>query len=81
MRLPALLKDGHVHLHDPKYCGKVFLVEVLGVLELDEGGLAGNRGGDLVVGEAEGEGWGLLDTRDGVQAVNSGYEGLAMALG
>ena len=44
----------YVHLHDPEDYGKVFLVGVLGVLELDKGGLGGNKGGHLVVGEAGG---------------------------
>ena len=33
---------------------------VLGVLQLNKRGLAGNKGGHLIVGVASGEGWNLL---------------------
>ena len=41
----------HVHPHGPKDDGEALIAGVLGVLELEEGGLVDDLGGNLVVGE------------------------------
>ena len=68
----------NVHLMAPKNTGVVLLCGIiLYVLDLGEGGLVGNLGGHLAVGEAsDGEDGHLLVVRDRVQGVNEGDAGL-----
>ena len=61
----------HVHSHGTKDNGKVLLVGVEGVLELDEGGLSGDLGSHFVVWEAGGgEDGDFLTTGDRVHDVD-----------
>mmetsp|Transcript_9925 Transcript_9925/g.23506 ORF Transcript_9925/g.23506 Transcript_9925/m.23506 type:complete len:392 (-) Transcript_9925:217-1392(-) len=72
----------HVDTHGTEDDGEVLLVSIDGVLLLDEGGLAGNLGGDLVVGKTGGgEDRDLLSTSDGVHDVDGGDTGLDHGLG
>ena len=72
----------HVHAHGTEDDGEVLLVSIDGVLLLDERGLTGNLGGDLIVGKTGGgEDGDLLSTGDRVHDVNGGDTGLNHGLG
>ena len=72
----------HVHPHGPEHDREVVLVGVGGVLQLDEGGLPGDLGRHLVVGESRGrEDGDLLPPRHGVHDVDGGNTRLDHGLG
>mmetsp|Transcript_27347 Transcript_27347/g.42466 ORF Transcript_27347/g.42466 Transcript_27347/m.42466 type:complete len:288 (+) Transcript_27347:964-1827(+) len=72
----------HVDTHGSKDNGKVLLVTIHGVLLLNQRGLTGNLGSDLIVGKTScGENGNLLTTSNGVHDINGRDTSLNHSLG